>query len=227
MCAPRQRVVERDGNAGDDAPTAAGGGGHSEGGSETPSPAALRNTRDELVQQIRAGHRPGALAPQEAQALLDWAQARLSDGEPYVVTMAGRSPQPLHHLKLMYGIADEAGLLPIYNFGLTKAGWKRVAPMPELLQQRAEQIGRETGCRPNSCVVNIYLTGADYISAHQDQAFSDCGGKFESKLPVLIDRVGAARDLVFHSLDDAEIHRIRMESGDSYLLTGDLNMLGF
>ena len=124
-----------------DASTAAGGDSHSGEGSETPSPAAPRSTRDELVQQIRAGHRPGALAPQEAQALLGWAQARLSDGEPYVVTMAGR-PQPLHHLKLMYGIADEASLLPIYNFGLTKIGWKRAAPMPELPQRRAEQIRR-------------------------------------------------------------------------------------
>ena len=70
----------------------------------------------------------------------------------------------------MFGIPDERGLLPIYNFGLTKAGWKWVAPMPELLQERARQLGRETGTTPNNCVVNMYVSGADYIAPHQDQA---------------------------------------------------------
>ena len=97
--------------------------------------------------------------------------------------------------------------------------------MPELLQERARQIGRETRETPNNCVVNVYATGGDYIAPHQDQAFSDCGGKFESKLPVFIDRVGAARDLVFHALDGAALDAISMHSGDSYVLTGALNLL--
>ena len=178
-----------------------------------------------MVQKIRAGYRQRALAADQEQELLRWAEAQLKENKPYEVTMAGRSPQKLHHLKLMYGTRDRQDLLPIYNFGLTKAGWKKVAPMPELLQRRADQIGRETGTTPNNCVVNIYLTGADYIAAHQDQAFSDCGGKFESKLSVVIDRAGAARDLVFHNLDGAESDRIRMQAGDSYVLTGEANML--
>ena len=40
-----------------------------------------------------------------------------------------------------------------------------------------------------------------------------------------IDRVGAARDLVFHELDGAELVRILMQDGDSYVLPGPLNML--
>ena len=196
-----------------------------EGDDESP-PQEL--TRERLAQMIRAGHhRAGShvsLASQQ-QELLRWAEERVASGEPYSVTMAGKSPQKLHRLKLMYGVADEKGLLPNYNFGLTKAGWKRAQLMPELLRRRAEQIGRETGTTPNNCVVNIYLAGADYIAPQQDQAFADCSGKFESKLPLHIDRVGAARDLVFHSLDGDEIERVHMHSGDSYVLSGKLNML--
>lgn len=190
---------------------------------------AKGQTREQLALAIRAGHRragcEGALTSQQAQGLLRWAEERLANGDPYTVMMAGRSPQKLHHLKLMFGVPDERGLLPIYNFGLTKAGWKRVAPMPELLQERANEIGRAFGATPNNCVVNIYLTGADYIAPHQDQAFSNCGGKYESKLPVIIDRVGAARDLVFHALDGIGIGGLCMQHGESYILPGPLNML--
>ena len=84
--------------------------------------------------------------------------------------------------------------------------------MPGLLQQRADQIGRDTGATSNNWVVNIYRTGADYIAPHHDQAFSDSGGKFESQLPVVIDLRGA------------ELAKINMEPGDSYVLTGALNM---
>ena len=42
---------------------------------------------------------------------------------------------------------------------------------------------------------------------------------------MLIDRVGAARDLVFHTLDGAELVRISMHGGDSYELNGPLNLL--
>ena len=87
-------------------------------------------TREQLLQEVSAGHRragsEGALASQLARELLHWAKTRLSEGDPYVVTMAGRNPQKLHHLKLMYGSADAEGMLPIYNFGFTKASWKRV-----------------------------------------------------------------------------------------------------
>lgn len=121
------------------------------------------------MQMIRAGHHRagshGALASEQQQELLRWAEERVASCEPYSVTMAGKSPQKLHHLKLMYGVADEKGLLPNYNFSLTKAGWKRVQLMPELLRRSAEQIGRETGTTLNNCVVNIYLTGADSRTA--------------------------------------------------------------
>ena len=42
---------------------------------------------------------------------------------------------------------------------------------------------------------------------------------------MVIDRVGAARDLVFRGLDDAEIDRICMQDGDSFTLPGPLNVL--
>ena len=75
------------------------------------------------------------MASQLARDLLHWAEKRLREGDPYVVTMAGRSPQPLPHLRLMYGVADEERLLPIYMFGFTKASWKRVEHMPEMLRK--------------------------------------------------------------------------------------------
>ena len=102
---------------------------------------------------IRAGHRrggcEGALTSQQAQAMLRWAVQRLASGDPYTVTMPGRSPHKLPHLKLMFGVPDENGMLPIYNFGLTKSGWKRVAPMPDFLLEHAKTLG------VNSCVINI------------------------------------------------------------------------
>ena len=125
----------------------------------------------------------------------------------------------------MYGTPDENGQLALYNFGLIKSSWKKVAAMPKLLQRRADQIGEETGTTPNSCVVNFYASGDEYIAAHQDQSFSDCGGKIESQLPVVIDRVGAARDLCFHALSGDDIGKICMEHGDSYVLTGEANLL--
>ena len=187
-------------------------------------------TREQLAPKIRAGHRhkgvEGALTAQQAQSFLKWTEEQLANDHPYTVTMTGRSIQKLHHLKLMLGIADEHELLPIYNFGLTRDTWKRVAPMPDFLQDRAKEIGREFGVdTPNNCLINIYRGGSDYIAPHQDQAFSTCGGKYESELPVIIDRVGAARDLVFHDLSGAEIDRICLQAGDSYILPGPLNIL--
>ena len=76
-----------------------------------------------------------------------------------------------------------------------------------------------------NCVVSIYLSGANYIAAHHDQAFSDCGGRLASKATVIIDRVGAARNLVFHDLSGQEIESICMQHGDSYQLAGPVNML--
>ena len=74
-------------------------------------------------------------------------------------------------------------------------------------------------------MTNFYTSGKAFTGVHQDQAFSDCGGKYESKLPVVIDRVGAARDLGFHELSDDDIDAIRMEHRDSYVLTGEMNVL--
>ena len=123
-------------------------------------------TREQLVGMIRAGHRregcEGALTWQRAQAMLRWAAERLDSGDPYTVTMAGKGTHKLPHLKLMFGLTDENGMLPIYNFGLTKSGWKRVAPMPDFLQERAKELGA------NSCVINIYPDGAAHIAFHQD-----------------------------------------------------------
>ena len=128
-------------------------------------------TREQLVGMIRAGLRragcEGALTAQQSQDFLRWAEDRLASGDPYEVTMAGRSPHKLHHLKLMFGIPDEDGMLPIYNFGIIKTVWRSVAPMPELLRERAKQVGA------NSCVINFYADGAAYIAFHQDQRFSE------------------------------------------------------
>ena len=185
-------------------------------------------TREQLVRRIRAGHAragcKGALTSQQAQALLRWAEERLDSGDPYTVVMTGRSLQKLPHLKLMFGVPDQKGMLPIYNFGLAKAGWKRVAPMPELLLERVKDL-RANGWVVNSCIVNIYPDGAAYIAFHQDQGFSEGSGKYESESSVVIDRVGAARDLAFRALDDTDIDRIRMQDGDSYTLSGRLNVL--
>ena len=180
-------------------------------------------TREQLVGMIRAGLRragcEGALTAQQSQDFLRWAEDRLASGDPYEVTMAGRSPHKLHHLKLMFGIPDEDGMLPIYNFGILKTVWRSVAPMPELLRERAKQVGA------NSCVINFYADGAAYIAFHQDQRFSEGSGRYESKSSVVIDRVGAARDLAFCALDDTDLDRIRMQHGDSYTLSGPLNVL--
>ena len=42
---------------------------------------------------------------------------------------------------------------------------------------------------------------------------------------MLIGRVGAARDLVIHDLEGEVLDTIRMQPGDSYELTGEVNML--
>ena len=180
--------------------------------------------REELWRKILVGYHPQDLAPDMANELLKWAEERVRADDPHEVVLAGRR-QKLPHLKLMFGIPDENGQLPLYNFGLTTDSWKRVAPMPELLRQRADQICKNIGTKPNSCMVNFYNSGEAFTAVHQDQAFSDCGGKIESKLPVVIDRVGVARDLGFHELNGDDLGQIRMQHADSYELTGETNVL--
>ena len=173
--------------------------------------------------RICAGHQPGFLSGDFQRELLDFFRERLQNDEPYTVSKAGRRPQKLHHKKLMYGTPDEAGLLPMYNFGLLWADMRRTAPTPPLIQRAAEEVRRCFGVLPKNCVVNVYESGDDYTAHHQDQGFSEGTGRVEAKESVFIIRLGATRPLAFLTLDGDETKRIQLASGDCYELTGPVN----
>ena len=176
----------------------------------------------EVLEQINGGLYEGFLDPGLQKELLEYLEEQLRNDEPYAVTMAGPRPFVLKHKKLMFGTLSD-GMVPIYNFGLVYEDLRKTKPMPPLLQRVAEQVERAFQQLPNNCVVNIYPSGGDEISPHQDQRFSEGKGRFESKQSVFIIRLGATRPLAMHTLDGQETKEFQLQSGDLYKLTGFVN----
>ena len=193
--------------------------GSASGGGGANGPLTLEG---EALEQINGGLHEGFLDPGLQRELLESFEEQLRNDEPYAVTMAGLRPFVLKHKKLMYGTLSD-GMVPIYNFGLIYEDLRKTKPMPQLLQRVADKVERTFQQLPNNCVVNIYPSGGDEISPHQDQRFSDGNGRFESEQPVFIIRLGATRPLVLHTLDGRETREFQLESGDLYRLTGFVN----
>ena len=193
--------------------------GSASGGGGANGPLTLEG---EALEQINGGLHEGFLDPGLQRELLEYFEEQLRNDEPYAVTMAGPRPFVLKHKKLMYGTLSD-GMVPIYNFGLIYEDLRKTKPMPQRLQLVADQVERTFQQLPNNCVVNIYPSGGDEISPHQDQRFSDGNGRFESEQPVFIIRLGATRPLVLHTLDGRETREFQLESGDLYRLTGFVN----
>ena len=193
--------------------------GSASGGGGANGPLTLEG---EALEQINGGLHEGFLDPGLQRELLEYFEEQLRNDEPYAVTMAGPRPFVLKHKKLMYGTLSD-GMVPIYNFGLIYEDLRKTKPMPQLLQRVADKVERTFQQLPNNCVVNIYPSGGDEISPHQDQRFSDGNGRFESEQPVFIIRLGATRPLVLHTLDGRETREFQLESGDLYRLTGFVN----
>lgn len=88
------------------------------------------------------------------------------------------------------------------------------APIPAPLAAIAELCGAHAGHPFNNCLANLYETGQNTMGFHQDS--------YDGLIPgssIAIVSLGAARRLVFRSLDRSHHHEFVLEHGSVLLMT--------
>lgn len=88
------------------------------------------------------------------------------------------------------------------------------APMPTVIAAIAAHCSAHAGHTFNNCLANLYETGQNTMGFHQDsyEGLILCSS-------IAIVSLGAARRLVFRSLDRAHRHELTLEHGSLLLMT--------
>lgn len=85
--------------------------------------------------------------------------------------------------------------------------------IPELKEIR-DRLTKETGSKLNSCLINEYATGKQYIGYHSDREASGINDT------VMIVSLGGPRDFCFKRKSDSSVIKLSLNSGDALIMTG-------
>lgn len=84
---------------------------------------------------------------------------------------------------------------------------------PEIKQIR-DRLSKETGIKLNSCLLNEYATGKQYIGYHSDREAAGINDV------VIIVSLGGPRDFYFKRKSDKKVIKCVLDSGDSIAMAG-------
>ena len=151
-------------------------------------------------------YQPGFLDKDSSQSMFDLLLKTVSFEQKTIVVW-GR-PCQQHRLIAYYG---SAGCAYSYS-GLTL---QPVAWIPEL-QRIAEQVNAATQGGFNSCLLNYYRDGADYISFHADNERELGNGGCVAMISL-----GASRRFVLKRCSDRTTVELSLEAGSLVVMNGD------